>query len=118
MYFFRETKLKSITNLRSSLSYVKGIGLHRSDNVFSTIGFGKSTRVYHMNYYYYTMMSFLAKFRYMTGTGLIRSRQNNLRIFDDIKSVRASMHNMGLPAHGQRTRDNHRTKRRLKSKLI
>jgi len=117
MYFFRETQLKKLTNLRQALIYVKGINYSKSDYVFSLLGFAKSSRVYHMNKYYYGLMTFLVKNTYLTGATLTRMRQNNLRVLEELKTVRSVMHGLGLPAHGQRTRDNRETKRRLRNKV-
>lgn len=95
-----------------ALTYVYGIGLHRSQKILSAANIDPDTRVRDMT------DEQVAKLRacvdetgYQLEGDLRRWENMNVKRLIDIGSYRGRRHRVGLPVRGQRTRTNSRTRR-------
>lgn len=95
-----------------ALTYVYGIGLHRSRSILKVSGIDPDTRVRDMT------DEQVAKLRasveasgYQLEGDLRRWENLNIKRLIDIGSYRGRRHRVGLPVRGQRTRTNSRTRR-------
>jgi small subunit ribosomal protein S13 len=94
-----------------SLTYVFGIGRTKSQRILEAAKVDPQLRTKSLS------EADLSKIREaVEGAGLIegdlrREVGNNIKRLKDINSYRGSRHKLNLPAHGQRTKTNGRTKR-------
>jgi small subunit ribosomal protein S13 len=93
-----------------ALTYIFGIGLTTSQNILEKTGVDPSVRVRDMN------EADVQKIREEVGKltvegDLRRQVQMNIKRLIEINSYRGLRHRRNLPAHGQRTRTNARTRR-------
>lgn len=98
--------------LRVALTYIYGMGPRRAAQVLESTNLNANPRVRELN------DEELARVRAAVERGgftvegdLRRETQMNIRRLIDIGSYRGLRHRRGLPARGQRTRTNARTKR-------
>ena len=93
-----------------ALTAVFGIGRITAQKICATVGVNKSTKIKDLN------ESEIEKIRneidkFMVEGDLRREVQLNIRRLGDIGSYRGSRHKNGLPANGQRTKTNARTRK-------
>lgn len=92
------------------LTYVYGIGKSRSEEILEKTGINPSTRVRDLTEAEANLLrEAVGEFR-VEGE-LRREVELNVKRLIDIGSYRGLRHRRSLPAHGQRTRTNARTKR-------
>jgi small subunit ribosomal protein S13 len=98
--------------LEIALTSIYGIGRTTSQKIVNEIGLAENPRVRDLT------EEDLARLRSAIDRGgmliegdLRRETQMNIRRLVDIQSYRGNRHRRGLPAHGQRTKTNARTKR-------
>jgi small subunit ribosomal protein S13 len=92
------------------LTYVYGIGRARSEQILAKTGINPSTRVRDLTEAEANLLrEAVGEFR-VEGE-LRREVELNVKRLIDIGSYRGLRHRRSLPAHGQRTRTNARTKR-------
>lgn len=92
------------------LTYVYGIGRSRSEEILAKTGIDPSTRVRDLTEAEANLLrEAVGEFR-VEGE-LRREVELNVKRLIDIGSYRGLRHRRSLPAHGQRTRTNARTKR-------
>ena len=92
------------------LTYVYGIGRSRSEKILEKTGINPSTRVRDLTEAEANLLrEAVGEFR-VEGE-LRREVELNVKRLIDIGSYRGLRHRRSLPAHGQRTRTNARTKR-------
>jgi small subunit ribosomal protein S13 len=92
------------------LTYVYGIGRSRSEEILEKTGINPSTRVRDLTEAEANLLrEAVGEFR-VEGE-LRREVELNVKRLIDIGSYRGLRHRRSLPAHGQRTRTNARTKR-------
>lgn len=98
--------------LEIALTSIYGIGRTTSQKIVTEIGLAENPRVRDLT------EEDLARLRSAIDRGgmliegdLRRETQMNIRRLVDIQSYRGNRHRRGLPAHGQRTKTNARTKR-------
>ncbi|MEX0762338.1 MAG: 30S ribosomal protein S13 [Dehalococcoidia bacterium] len=98
--------------LEVALTSIYGIGRTTSQKIVNEIGLAENPRVRDLT------EEDLARLRSAIDRGgmliegdLRRETQMNIRRLVDIQSYRGNRHRRGLPAHGQRTKTNARTKR-------
>jgi small subunit ribosomal protein S13 len=98
-----------------ALTYVYGIGRTTSQKLLAQTGIDPNTRVFDMTE---SQMQLLRE--EISKTGLVvegdlrRQVQGNIKRLSDIGTYRGLRHRRNLPAHGQRTRTNARTRRGVK----
>lgn len=105
------TNLPTEKRLEVGLTYIYGIGISTSQKMLSVLKIDGNTRIKDVP------ESDLAKIReYLeknltVEADLSRTVSSNIKRLKEIKSYRGVRHSVGLPARGQRTRTNARTKR-------
>ncbi len=93
-----------------ALTYIYGVGRPTSDKVLATTGVSPDTRVRDLSEAELQLLrDEIAKLT--TEGDLRREVQLNIKRLSEIGSYRGLRHRRNLPAHGQRTRTNARTKR-------
>jgi small subunit ribosomal protein S13 len=93
-----------------ALTYIYGIGPTRSQNILTETGVSPDTRVKDLTEAeVQTLREAVGKYR-VEGE-LRREVQLNIKRLIEIGSYRGLRHRRNLPAHGQRTKTNARTKR-------
>ena len=97
-----------------SLTYIYGIGPHVSKRILDTSGVNPDTRVKDLTEQEVNRIREVIDKGYKV-EGTLRKEVNfNIKRLIEIGSYRGQRHRRGLPAHGQRTRTNARTKRGLR----
>lgn len=105
------TNIPTEKRLEVSLTYIYGIGLKTSQSILKNLSIDPNQRVKD------TSEADLAKIReyieknLTVEADLSRTVSGNIKRLKEIKSYRGMRHSAGLPARGQRTRTNARTKR-------
>ncbi len=93
-----------------ALTYIYGVGRPTSNQVLATTGVNPDTRVRDLSEAELQLLrDEIAKLT--TEGDLRREVQLNIKRLSEIGSYRGLRHRRNLPAHGQRTRTNARTKR-------
>jgi small subunit ribosomal protein S13 len=97
-----------------SLQYIYGIGPNLSRRILSTSGVNPDTRVKDLSEQDVNRIREVIDKEYKV-EGVLRKEVNfNIKRLIEIGSYRGVRHRRGLPARGQRTRTNARTKRGLR----
>lgn len=96
-----------------ALTYIYGIGRPTSGDILETTGVNPNTRVRDLTEADLQLLR--DEISKLTTEGdLRREIQGNIKRLSDIGTYRGMRHRRNLPAHGQRTRTNARTKRGVK----
>jgi small subunit ribosomal protein S13 len=97
-----------------SLQYIYGIGRHVSKRILNSSGVNPDTRVKDLSEQEVNRIREIIDKEYRV-EGTLRKEVNfNVKRLIEIGSYRGLRHRRGLPARGQRTRTNARTKRGLR----
>jgi small subunit ribosomal protein S13 len=93
------------------LTYIFGIGLHRSQQILTDTGVNPDTRVRDLTDTDISSLRDYINQNYKVEGDLRREVQMNIKRLIEIGSYRGLRHRRGLPVHGQRTRTNARTRK-------
>jgi len=93
------------------LTYIHGIGPTLSRHVLNAAGVEPSVKVKDLSEEQVTKIRGIIDREYKVEGDLRREVQSNIKRLIESGSYRGLRHRMGLPAHGQRTRTNARTRR-------
>ncbi len=93
------------------LTYIYGIGLHRSREVLAAAGIDPSTRVRDLTEAETTKISAIVTSNYKVEGDLRREVSTNIKRLMDIGCYRGLRHRRHLPVRGQRTSTNARTRK-------
>ena len=93
------------------LTYVYGIGLTRSQHILKATGIDPNTRVKDLNEQQLSLLTNFINENFVVEGDLRREVQQNIKRLMDIGCYRGLRHRRGLPARGQRTRTNARTRK-------
>ncbi len=94
-----------------ALTYIYGIGRSRSNQILTKTGVNPDTRSKDLTEAEVARLREVIETEYVVEGDLRREVSMNIKRLQDIGSYRGLRHRRGLPAHGQRTRTNARTKR-------
>ena len=94
-----------------SLTYIYGIGLATSQEILSTTGINANTRVKDLSEAEVNQLREFIDQNYVVEGDLRREVGLNIKRLQEIGCYRGLRHRRNLPAHGQRTRTNARTRR-------
>jgi len=94
-----------------ALTYIFGIGLTSSQKILSRVNISGGTRVRDLTEEQVNRIRTIIDSEYRTEGDLRRELQLNIKRLMDIGCYRGLRHRKGLPARGQRTRTNARTRR-------
>lgn len=97
--------------IQYSLTYIYGIGLKTAIEICNKCGVDPQVRVRDMNESELTKIRDEIRNNFTVEGELQRIVTANIKRLKDINSYRGSRHKANLPARGQRTRTNARTKR-------
>ncbi|MCB2155409.1 30S ribosomal protein S13 [bacterium] len=93
------------------LTYIFGIGVTRSREILKAAGVELDTRVRDLTEAEVSKISAIITGNYKVEGDLRREVGQNIKRLMDIGCYRGLRHRRGLPAHGQRTRTNARTRK-------
>lgn len=94
-----------------SLTYVKGIGPAHARSILAAAKVEPTTRVKDLTEAEEAKIREIIDKEYIVEGDLQRQVTNNIKRLKDINAYRGLRHKAGLPAHGQRTRTNARTRK-------
>jgi len=95
-----------------ALTYIHGIGPTTSKKILAGIGIDENTRAKDLSEDNVAKINkTITELELLTEGELKRITRQNIRRLQEIKSYRGLRHHSGLPARGQRTRTNARTKK-------
>ena len=94
-----------------ALTYVHGIGRTTSEKILEKVGIDPSVRVKDLNETELNKIRDEISANHVTEGELQRIVRTNIKRLRDIGTYRGERHKKNLPARGQRTRTNARTKR-------
>lgn len=94
-----------------ALTYIYGVGRSRSNEILAKTGVSPDTRSKDLTEAEVARLREVIESEYVVEGDLRREVSMNIKRLQDIGSYRGLRHRRGLPAHGQRTRTNARTKR-------
>jgi small subunit ribosomal protein S13 len=94
-----------------SLTYIYGIGLSTSQDILGSTGINADTRVKDLSEAEVNQLREFIDQNYMVEGDLRREVGLNIKRLQEIGCYRGLRHRRNLPAHGQRTRTNARTRR-------
>jgi small subunit ribosomal protein S13 len=94
-----------------SLTYIYGIGLSTSQEILSGTGINADTRVKDLSEAEVNQLREFIDQNYVVEGDLRREVGLNIKRLQEIGCYRGLRHRRNLPAHGQRTRTNARTRR-------
>jgi small subunit ribosomal protein S13 len=97
--------------LEISLTYIYGIGLHRSNEIITKLGLDPDMRANKLTQDDIARINTLLQGEYVVEGDLRRLVQNNIKRLVSIHSYRGMRHRLGLPVRGQRTKTNSRTRK-------
>ena len=98
-----------------ALTYVYGIGRTTSQKLLAQTGIDPNIRVFDMTESQLQLLrEEISKSGLVVEGDLRRQVQGNIKRLSDIGTYRGLRHRRNLPAHGQRTRTNARTRRGVK----
>ncbi|MFP4393648.1 MAG: 30S ribosomal protein S13 [Anaerolineales bacterium] len=93
------------------LTYIYGVGRKTSNDILAQAGISPDKRVNELNEREVARIRDIIDRNYVVEGDLRREVQRNIKRLIEIGSYRGLRHRRNLPAHGQRTRTNARTKR-------
>lgn len=94
-----------------ALTYLKGIGLHRSRKILEGVGIDANTRGHEITSEQVSKIQKFIEANYKVEGELNRILMMNIKRLKEIGAYRGSRHAKGLPCRGQRTKTNSRTVR-------
>ena len=97
--------------VRTSLTYIYGIGANRSEEILNMAGIDAETRVKDLSEVEVSRLRQIIDGDYMVEGDLRREVAMNIKRLTEIGSYRGLRHRRGLPVHGQRTKTNARTRK-------
>lgn len=97
--------------LEISLMYIYGIGRRLSNEIIVRLGLDPNMRANKLSQDDIARLNTLLQAEYVVEGDLRRQVQNNIKRLISIHSYRGMRHRVGLPARGQRTRTNSRTRK-------
>lgn len=97
--------------LEISLTYIFGIGRHLSNVILTRLGLDPNVRAQTLTQDDIARLNGLLQAEYVVEGDLRRQVQNNIKRLISIHSYRGQRHRVGLPARGQRTKTNSRTRK-------
>lgn len=97
--------------LEISLMYIYGIGRRLSNEIIARLGLNPNMRANKLSQDDIARLNTLLQAEYVVEGDLRRQVQNNIKRLISIHSYRGMRHRVGLPARGQRTRTNSRTRK-------
>ncbi|MFQ5867013.1 MAG: 30S ribosomal protein S13 [bacterium] len=104
-------ELPSQKRVEIGLTYIYGIGKSSSNEILYEAGVNPDTRVKELTESEINTIQTIIQRNFRVEGELRRIVQGNIKRLIDIGSYRGLRHRRGLPARGQRTRTNARTKR-------
>lgn len=105
------TNIPDTKNIEISLTYVYGIGRHKSSEICKLLGINPFAKTKDMTEEQMNKIrEYIAKNETVEGD-LRRQIQNDIRRLKDINCYRGTRHKKGLPCRGQKTRKNSRTRK-------
>lgn len=105
------TNIPSDKRVEISLTYIYGIGLTTSQKMLDHLKIDRNTRVKDLNENELTSIREYIDQNLTVEADLSRVVSGNIKRLKEIGSYRGSRHKASLPARGQRTKTNARTKR-------
>lgn len=105
------TNIPSDKRVEISLTYIYGIGLTTSQKILDKLKIDRNTRVKDLNENELTSIREYIDQNLTVEADLSRVVSGNIKRLKEIGSYRGSRHKASLPARGQRTKTNARTKR-------
>jgi small subunit ribosomal protein S13 len=93
------------------LTYVYGIGRTTANEILVKVGLSPNTYVRDLTEEEVGQLREIIERDYVVEGDLRRERANNIKRLMDIACYRGLRHRRGLPAHGQRTKTNARTRK-------
>jgi len=112
----KHTPINMKRKLKNGLNRVYGIGNYHIQKISQKLGVRNEIKIKHLHYKHLQRI----KYFFETKTSkyyipnLPREKHLNLKRLVEIKSRRGIRLQVGLPVHGQRTRSNHQTSKRIK----
>ena len=100
--------------VRVSLQYIYGIGPAFSQRILASAGISPDTKVRDLSEEQISRIREIIDKQYRVEGELRREVNLNVKRLIEIGSYRGTRHRRNLPAHGQRTKTNARTKRGLR----
>ena len=100
--------------VRISLQYIYGIGPAFSQRILASAGISPDTKVRDLSEEQISRIREIIDKQYRVEGELRREVNLNVKRLIEIGSYRGTRHRRNLPAHGQRTKTNARTKRGLR----
>ncbi len=94
-----------------SLTYIYGVGRAKSGEIIQRLGFNPDMLASKLSDEQVAELNKLLQSEYVVEGDLRRQVQNNIKRLININSYRGMRHRVGLPARGQRTRCNARTRK-------
>jgi len=94
-----------------ALTYLKGIGLHRSRKILESVGISPDKRGHEITSEELSKIQKFIESNYKVEGELNRILMMNIKRLKEIGAYRGTRHAKGLPARGQRTKTNSRTVR-------
>ncbi|MDT8304817.1 MAG: 30S ribosomal protein S13 [Anaerolineae bacterium] len=97
--------------VRTSLTYIYGIGQNRSEEILDAANIEPATRVKDLSEMEVSRLRQIIDADYMVEGDLRREVAMNIKRLTEIGCYRGLRHRRGLPVHGQRTKTNARTRK-------
>lgn len=109
MFSFRNQDLVLKRELLNSLQCIWGVGWHKSRYIAIRIGFGYPFFINHLNFYFFSIITFMLKRLVLTRSRCERVIFGNIKRCISIGCVKGMKFSRSLPVNGQRTKSNGRT---------
>lgn len=97
--------------LEISLRYIYGVGPKVAKQVCAKLGLDPNMRAQRLNEDEIARINEMLQSKYLVEGDLRRYNQNNIKRLVSIHCYRGTRHRLSLPARGQRTRSNARTRK-------
>ncbi len=97
--------------LEISLTYIYGIGRRLSNDIIAKLGLDPNMRAHKLTEDEIAKINQILQSEYVVEGDLRRKVQNDIKRLISIHSYRGMRHRLSLPARGQRTRTNARTRK-------
>lgn len=97
--------------LEIALTYIQGIGPHRSKEIITSLGLDPGLNSDKLSEADAAKIAAYIQANYVVEGDLRREVQSNVKRLISVNCYRGQRHRMGLPTRGQRTRTNARTRK-------
>lgn len=114
MFAYKQVILPVLSEIRSALQHIYGVGKYKAFCICARLGFGFPFIMKNLNNYYSMFLFFILDYFTWLEARVKRIYKQNIRFLVELNTYKGLRHKDNLPVRGQRTRTNAKTKKKIR----